>query len=1063
MDPLSITTSVITLLGAANNIYNALKAIRNADGELQKLLREISTLTGYLRSIDKALEDCRCNTYALSHIDPALWKESKIALSDCQETINELSPVFKEPKRPSRSNTLFRRARVAAELRSRASDIKSFREKISMSNLSLQTLLQIINVSLSLRSNESHDNILRDLKELKELLKKSSQAATASYSTLFLNEQDTRLVHHLKGLIRAAHDFHTSASVTASTVAGSTQAPRSVYGDNDERLGTMHLVPSMKRKQIETYLSQNRPVARSTTSLSSVSCVSDQSSVRSVEEGEIVPSVPLKISEVVVETREIDSDHEFSTIFTSGFSKIAQRALQQLELEKADDLLRRALKWYSSSGSTDIQHQQRLQTQLALCTLLQGDIQQAQDLVRSLVNSGTVKDTVALQLLYALALLQLHELDFEGARENSKQLWAALQKNPQCTVLVANDAMRVLATSYQESGDSLLADAIEAELPDLNLSEPVPKMVDWLVDCKELLVEILGLQDCPEVSNSHSVVRKIHDLPISKNPSSLQLREQALGDAYFPVPTSPSMDADDELSVQTDSDFVDQPKAKKRSWSNLRALFRPRSTDLYPSSTGAQESTFKLRKIVKVSHMVLPTPQRPGSDRNASVPSIQSPMKSKWNSLTKRSQEVQKNVNSEGSSRTMEWIAGQTSNTPTNSSIENQDNIQEQKQRLQRQFSFQEGIPDQLREKKPIAIPTTYYEMPNNAIFELMDTSPTVKPPTQEHESYIHDYNNKDIPKHLFSIPKLDRSNDGSSSVLCLSDNSIRIPDIDFRWDRWDLIRQTDEVGVAVTTPTSLEMENDIYGLLGLDSSSGSDTEFSSDFDDVKQSTRQTSFDSSFLSAGRADPDSDTGESSLCSFSMQTKNGRDTESITSSESLSKPSLKATSRQIADPAQQSVDHPQTRTLSCETDNSTTKSQSPKSNSREFGPALARFYQHKVPHKAVFRRRLPVSTTAGLRKLFGSQNHSDKGEFDFGFNNGLYIGPDAIVGPFSYHTSRNTSKDSLTEKSLPTGSIKEVSVGEKRGPQLGQRRTSSLTRVQIDDYLQVSQEHSPFRGS
>ena len=146
MDPLSITTSVITLLGAASNVYNFLQSIRNADRGLQSLVKEVGALNGYLRSIDKALEDCRSNAYALSHIDPALWKESKIALSDCQETINELGLVFKEPKRPSRSNTLFRKARVAAELRSRAGDIASFREKISMSNLSLQTLLQVINV-----------------------------------------------------------------------------------------------------------------------------------------------------------------------------------------------------------------------------------------------------------------------------------------------------------------------------------------------------------------------------------------------------------------------------------------------------------------------------------------------------------------------------------------------------------------------------------------------------------------------------------------------------------------------------------------------------------------------------------------------------------------------------------------------------------------------------------------------------------------------------------------------------------------------------------------------------
>lgn len=146
MDPLSITTSVVTLIGAASTVYDFLQSIRHADRGLQSLLREIHTLNGFLRAIDTALEDCRSNAYALTHIDPVLWKESKIALSDCQETLDELGSVFSEPKRPSRSNTLFRRARVAAELRSRAGEIASFREKISMSNLSLQTLLQVINV-----------------------------------------------------------------------------------------------------------------------------------------------------------------------------------------------------------------------------------------------------------------------------------------------------------------------------------------------------------------------------------------------------------------------------------------------------------------------------------------------------------------------------------------------------------------------------------------------------------------------------------------------------------------------------------------------------------------------------------------------------------------------------------------------------------------------------------------------------------------------------------------------------------------------------------------------------
>ncbi|KAI1284075.1 hypothetical protein F5Y07DRAFT_99291 [Xylaria sp. FL0933] len=1082
MDPLSITTSVITLLGAASNIYNVLQAIRNADRGLQSLVREVSSLNGYLRSIDKALEDCRGNAYALSHIDPALWKESKIALSDCQQTIDELGSVFKEPKRPSRSNTLFRRARVAAELRSRAGDIASFREKISMSNLSLQTLLQVINVSLSLRSNESQDNILRDLKELKEALKKSSQAATVSYSTLFLNEQDIRLVHHLKGLIRAAHEFHTSASVTASTIAGSTQPPLTDFGDDDARSGISPRLPSIKRMQIETYLSQNRQVARSISSVSSVSSMS------SVEEDEVpAPSSPLRDSEVVVETRETDSNHTFSTIFTSGFSKIAQRALQQLDLDKAEGLLKEALKWYSSAGSNDLQHEQRLQTQLALCSLLQGNIQEAQALILALADSSTEKDTVAYQLLYALALLQLHELDFEGARENSKRLWAALQKTPDCTALVANDAMRVLATSYQESGNSLLADAIEAEVPGLNLFEPVPKMADFLVDCEELLVAVMGLQDCPEASRSLSVVRKIHELPIAKNLSSLEMRDQAVENVASPISTCSSMDADDELSEKADPDFADQPKEKKRSWSNLRALFRPRLTDLYPLNTGAQESSFKLKKIVKVSRMVQISSQESGSDRNASASSVQIPIKSKQNSLTKGSSAVQKSPDLESGSRTMEWVAGQANSHPTEPATESEDN-QEHKQQLRRQFSFVEGAPDRLSENAQNAAPAPIcYEMPNNAIFELMDTSPTAKLPIGVHESHTHARDSKSKLKQPYKIPKLDRFDNGSYLASGLSDISERILDID-----------ECQVGVALTTPTSLEMENDIYDLLGCgrparavteDSSSGSDTDVSSVFDDVRQSTRQTSFDSSFILSG-ADSDSDVSKASSFPGPMRKKSPGAIDFETRSESPSQLSLKTTSKQTIKPEQRSAIPLQTRTSSCEASTNISEPRSLKSLARirqESGPAVARLRRYKSPGKAVFRRRLPFSAAAGLSRLFRSPNHGDVENFDFGFNKqALYTGPDAVVGPFadtsesqvvceftppdiSISSAEQLSDTPVKVRSQPIASTEETPVAEKRdlsadvAPLVYATRKGSLKRTQIDDFLQVSREHSPFRDS
>ncbi|KAJ8131901.1 hypothetical protein O1611_g1722 [Lasiodiplodia mahajangana] len=881
MDPLSITTSVITLIGAASNVYNFLQSVRHADRGFQSLVREVGTLNGFLLSIDKALEDCRDNPYALTHIDPALWKESKIALSDCQKTLDELGSLFREPKRPSRSNTLFRKARVAAELRSRAGEIASFREKISMSNMSLQTLLQVINVSLSLRSNESHDTILRELKELKNALKKSSQAATVSYSALFLNEKDARLVHHLKGLIRAANEFHTSASTTASTVAGETQPPPTDFGDDDARSG-IHRMPSMKRKQIETYLSQNEPVSRASTSASD-------------RKTEVAASPDLlKSSEAIPETREVDSSHTFSTIFTSGFSKIAQRALQQLDLQKAEDLLRQALKWYSSSGSDDIHHQRRLQTQLALCYLLQGNRREAEDLILDLVDSSVQQDTIAHQLLYALALLQLHELDFEGARDNSKRLWEALQRMPHCTVLDANDAMRVLATSYQESGDSLLADAIEAELPDLRLSEPVPKMVDFLVNCEELIVGIFGLQGCSEMANSLSVVRKIHNLPIAKKPSSLQMREQLLLDTSSPVSNDPPSDADDMISTKVYPDLEDknQPKTKKRSWSNLRAFFKPRLSrdngimDLYPFQTGAQESSFKLIKKVKTSHAEQTSPQESGLD--CSTSGVQDLVKSKRSSSTIKGSDGQNSHNSEGESRTRECIVGQPDSNPMDTTTEGLD-AHEPKQQLRRQFSFEAGVPDDVS-REPVTTPVTYHEMPNNAVFELMGTSLHVEPLARVHKPNLPKRRSNDggepRQKRLHKIPRLNQFDGGSCPQLSRDDSSM---------------------GEA----SSLEMENDIYNLLGygasvtdvvsgespekldrapssagsdllydLDaaiggSSSESDSDTVSDSDQVTRSTRQTSFDSSYALAGSTSHDNWIGEGSKETHSYgQASNGK---------------------------------------------------------------------------------------------------------------------------------------------------------------------------------------------
>ncbi|KAI1177657.1 hypothetical protein F4777DRAFT_187054 [Nemania sp. FL0916] len=1019
MDPLSITASVITLIDAANKVYSVLQSVRHADRSLQALSKEVNTLNGFLGSIEKALEDCRTNAYALTHIDPALWKQSKVALSDCQQTLNEIASIFIEPKRPTRSNTLFRKARIAAELHSRAGQIASFREKISMSNLSLQTLLQVITVSLSLRSNKSHDSILRDLAELKDALKKSSQAATVSYSTLFIDEQDNRLVHHLKGLIRAAQDFHTSASTTASTVVsgGGTQAPPTDFGDDDARSGIASRLPSVKREQIETFLSQNQSIERA------VSSASDRS------EHEIIPlAAPKKLD--VIPGEHKSPDHAFSTIFTSGFSKIAQQALQELDLQRAENLLREALKWHSSSGADDVHQQRRLHTQLALCNLLQGNISEAQDLILDLVDSSIGQDTVAHQLLYATTLLQLHELDFDGAKDNSKRLWEALQKTPYCTVLGANDAMRLLATSYQESGDSLLAAAIEAELPELKLCEPVPKMVDFLVNCEELIVGIFGLQDCSELSNPLSVTHRIHDLPIAKKASSLQMREQLLGDIELPPPKSPSSDIDDNVSVKAYSRFAeDEPKTKKRSWSNLRALFKSRlswdigAVDPYLLHTGAQESTFKLRKMRKTTHIMPTSPHESSPDCDASK--FQNPIKWRWNS-PKVNPEPQNSPDTQNNSRVKEWIMGQAESNQTETKTEDQD-ADEPRRSLQREFSFRSGVPDDISQGPETTVPT-HHELPDNEIrFELMDTSP----------------------------------------------------------QPW------------MATSTSQEMENDIYKMLGCEiltihpapnrkpqstgsdilddcdasidySSAGSTTDVSSDFDQLTQPTRQTTFDTSSISAGEIDQDSDINEDWPLASIKQLKGKGVTESEPCSQPLSRTPSTAKSdlRELIEP-DQTASAFQFHALTCEAVDSVTQPRSIKPHARsrrEFSSTIAKFCRYKTPGQPVARRPIKFS------RLLQAKDRA--GDFA-GINKALYFGPDAVAGPFTDLGETDSPDEQSTCGSVPRGNSEPSKLHsefkEKRVQAIIpdeapdychviplQSRDSSWKRTQIDEFFDVLRE-------
>lgn len=148
MDPLSITMSILTLAGAASKTYKFLQFISRADEDATHLCVEVSGLESILLSVQAALKKCGGNPLNLASIDQSLWRRIDITLSDCQETLDDLSKLahnirFNHSVLVPR---LLCRARVARRLQQHARDIATYRDRIRMSNWNLQTLLQVIDV-----------------------------------------------------------------------------------------------------------------------------------------------------------------------------------------------------------------------------------------------------------------------------------------------------------------------------------------------------------------------------------------------------------------------------------------------------------------------------------------------------------------------------------------------------------------------------------------------------------------------------------------------------------------------------------------------------------------------------------------------------------------------------------------------------------------------------------------------------------------------------------------------------------------------------------------------------
>ncbi|KAH8812018.1 hypothetical protein F5884DRAFT_299418 [Xylogone sp. PMI_703] len=502
MDPLSITVSTITLMQTASSVSAALydfsKTYRNADTKVSELCKEISALGGFLEVVDRALKECREQPLSVASMNEDLWRQITLSLADCQTTLGELEGFIDKIKATSKNSSRFRRVKVAGDLTMYSRNIAGFREKINKSNWALQTMLSAMNVSFSLRGNAAQDTILLELGKLKITIEESLRAAVSHGSGLshtLVDPSDTRVSTNLRNLARAAQNFHSSASSTASTLRGTYGTmPGNDQSDTAMSIrGGLGLTPD-KREQIQQYLRRTQHANK-------------RSPSKRVHNAHVISVGPLvaeasdeeqdysDISEMEDDLDEADNETEYELLFLSGLEKVAKESMLKQNFGKAETFLEKAIQRHmeSSSGDTDFK---QLQIQLAMCYFLQRKWRLAEPLVTSIAKSRTKLDPVTCNLLHTLALAHLSEFRFERAVTVCKQALQGKRRLKRTLgtryMTECSETLGLLATIYDIKGDPIDAEVLRQTIsPEFTYEHPLDE-VEFIAKHPFLIPDVFG-------------------------------------------------------------------------------------------------------------------------------------------------------------------------------------------------------------------------------------------------------------------------------------------------------------------------------------------------------------------------------------------------------------------------------------------------------------------------------------------------------------------------------------------------------------------------------------------
>ncbi|KAI0154191.1 hypothetical protein GGR57DRAFT_119515 [Xylariaceae sp. FL1272] len=541
MDPLSITASVITIGGLAVKIYSTIEPIANAHVDLQRLLQEVKTLEFSAHSVREALTIAESSPYAHIGNGSAFWERGKNVLLDFEHILEELLSLLRGSKSSDPDSSPSRLDAIMTML-FQERKIDFYQARISTLNGSLQTMLLTIDINLShasaqiaattnqnveklQRENKKlqrvNQNLQREIKNLKMTVNNLPGDATRTDSSSQTTDEDKRINDNLKSFVMAADDFHASASSTAGSISsGSQYASSHNSSDLKEphyRSATASQLSQVQRRYTEDWCRD-------------VGAQCDSNDMEILPVAAAAPGV-YEMAATINNSSHSTTDNAP----LNGHINRANEALQNCNFAEAETYFGFALCLCLASSSSLGSLHWLLRIQLAFCALFQNKLPMAQALITNLLESEPMESPIENQLYFVLALSQAHALDFVNAEQTFGKLVESLPDAASGMAVSKEDAITVYYAFLFESGDlnqlgAMIIEAMTRGNRNVDKVKRVPRPVDFLTRCHELLACVLGLDENSHKGLIYRYISEMQSLPMAAIPTALEERSRSYVD-----------------------------------------------------------------------------------------------------------------------------------------------------------------------------------------------------------------------------------------------------------------------------------------------------------------------------------------------------------------------------------------------------------------------------------------------------------------------------------------------------------------------------------------------------